>query len=188
MEIVEYTTAITNELHRTLSAVSKEQADSFIQAVMDAKRIFVAGAGRSLLMIRGLAMRLMHLGFTAYVVGETTTPAITSSDLLIIASGSGETGSLKNMAAKAKDMGAALALISIYPKSAIGLMADYVIEIPATTSKVTDSNSQKSIQPGASLFEQSVLLLGDSLILKLSEQKNIKNQNEGLMKLHANLE
>ncbi len=54
-------------------------------------RVFVAGAGRSGLVLRMAAMRLMHLGMTVHVAGDTTTPAISSGDLLLVASGSGTT-------------------------------------------------------------------------------------------------
>ena len=37
------------------------------------------------------AMRLMHLGFVVYVIGDVTTPSINEDDCLIAISGSGET-------------------------------------------------------------------------------------------------
>jgi 6-phospho-3-hexuloisomerase len=39
-------------------------------------RILVMGAGRSGLVGRAFAMRLLHLGYNAYVLGETIVPAI----------------------------------------------------------------------------------------------------------------
>lgn len=186
MKVSEYTAMIADELKETLTRVPDNQTEQLIEAISHAQRIYVAGAGRSLLMIRSLAMRLMQTGFIAYVVGETTTPAITSQDLLIIASGSGETGTLKVMASKAKEIGASLALITIYPESTLGKLADCIIEVPAPTSKA--ESSYQSIQPGASLFEQSVLLIGDSIILRIGAVKAIQNPNLELMKLHANLE
>ena len=65
-----------------------------MEAICKAKKIYVAGAGRSLLTLRCLAMRLMHLGFESYVVGDTTTPAFEKEDLRIAGSGSGETKGL----------------------------------------------------------------------------------------------
>ena len=55
-------------------------------------------------MIRGLAMRLMHMGYTSFVVGETITPAIQPGDLLVIASGSGSTETLTVIAEKCKKL------------------------------------------------------------------------------------
>ena len=187
MDTREITAAILEELGQTLSQVDPEETEAMIDAILGAKRIFVAGAGRSLLMMRGFAMRLMHMGFQSYVVGETVTPAITREDLLLIGSGSGETDTLKVMAKKAKDLGAKLGLISIFPDSTIGQLADYVIRVKAATTKGTRS-TVKSIQPGANTFEQSLLLIGDALIIRIISRCKISGENEKLMQRHANLE
>lgn len=187
MNSVEISTKIIQELEESLNSINQKNADDFVDAILEAKKIFVAGAGRSLLMIRGLAMRLMHMGFDAYVVGETVTPAISSEDLLIIASGSGETASLKLMAVKAKTIGAKLAAITIYPESSIGALADYVVQINAATTK-GERESVKSIQPGANMFEQSVLIFGDATVIRIMERCKIQEGNAELMKRHANLE
>ena len=94
--------AVYGELSRTLSAISPVQMEQLADAILKAKRIFVAGAGRSGMMARCFVMRLMHMGLQAYMVGEVVTPGIAAGDLLLIASGSGETASLACMAKKAK--------------------------------------------------------------------------------------
>lgn len=70
------------------------QIAGIIPFIQQAERIFVVGAGRSGLSMRSAAMRLMHAGYTVFVVGEITTPAIGKGDLQITASGSGTTGSI----------------------------------------------------------------------------------------------
>ena len=102
MDITEYAQDIISELDRTLKAVSPQEVERLADLVLAAKRIFVAGAGRSGFVAQAFAMRLMHLGFTAYVVGETVTPAIKPDDLLVIGSGSGATTTLVAIADKAK--------------------------------------------------------------------------------------
>ena len=139
-------------------------------------------------MIRGLAMRLMHLGFKAYVVGETVTPAIEPGDLLIIGSGSGETATLTVIANKAKKVGAKLALITIFPKSTIGKLADIVVQIVAATTMSDQDSGAKSIQPGANMFEQSMLLFCDATVIRIIDRNKIEDSNTVLMKRHANLE
>ena len=133
-------------------------------------------------------MRLMHLGYTAYVVGEIVTPAIGEGDLLIIGSGSGETGSLVLMAEKAKQCGAKLALFTIYPESSIGKKADIVIRIPGVTAKSDIDRGVASIQPGGNLFEQTLLLLGDSIVIRIIHKGGFKSDNASMMRRHANLE
>src|SRR5258706_16202231 len=89
------------------------------QAILQALRVFITGRGRSGLYMRGFAMRLMHMGRVIYVVDETTTPAITAGDLLLIGSGSGKTASQVGHAAKAKALGAKIGLITIAESSPI---------------------------------------------------------------------
>ena len=88
---------------RQVSTESLTQAAALMEF---SSRIFVAGAGRSGLCMRAFGMRLMHLGKTVYVVGETTTPSIAATDLLILGSGSGRTASLLAMAEQAQRRGA----------------------------------------------------------------------------------
>lgn len=139
-------------------------------------------------MVKCCAMRLMQLGLTAYVAGETTTPSITAEDLLIVVSGSGETGTIALMAKKAKVIGADLAFITIVPDSTIGKLADLTIPIDASSTKVADAPQKKSIQLGGSLFELSVLLLLEAVVMGVAEKLQLDDPNALLMKNHANLE
>ena len=187
MNTKEISKKIVEELDFALGSIGETEGEKFVEAVLAADRVFVAGAGRSLLMIRGFAMRLMHLGFQAYVVGETVTPAIGEKDLLVIASGSGETGTLTVMANKAKKVGAALAAITIYPESTIGKLADHVVQIKAATTK-GERDSVGSFQPGAKMFEQSLLLFCDAAVIQIIQKCHIEEENKKLMARHANLE
>lgn len=187
MKLTEISGAVVNEIAGALSGIDEAQAERLIEAVMGARRVFVAAAGRSLLMIRSFAMRLMQIGLTSYVVGETVTPAITPDDLLVIASGSGETATLSVIAAKAKKVGARLAVITTAPASTIASAADAVVTIPAYTPKGAAGGA--SVQPGASTFEQSVLIFGDSVVIEISSRLGLgKDTDKKLMSLHANME
>lgn len=188
MNISEINHSIVEEISRVLDGISQTEASELQTLILSSQRIFVAGCGRSLLMIRGFAMRLMHLGLQAFVVGETVTPAITPRDLLIIASGSGETQTLCSICRKAQAVGSSIALITTEPCSSIGKMADATVKIPATTPKSGSGAGLPSIQPGASTFEQCLLIFCDSLILSMEKEADPQEQNSQLMKLHANLE
>lgn len=188
MNTVEISLAILKELEEPLKQVDPDQAEALVDAILNAGQVFVAGTGRSQMMVRGLAMRLMHLGLRAFVVGETVTPAIEPGDLLIIGSGSGETSTLAVMADKAKKVGARLALITIYTGSTLGQLADIIIRIPAATTKRDQDSGVKSIQPGANMFEQSMLLFCDAMVIRIIEKEKIQDSNAILMKKHANLE
>ncbi|WP_253295844.1 hypothetical protein [Enterococcus raffinosus] len=61
METKEVAYRAAMELAETLKKIDQGQIDQLIASIKQANRIFVSGAGRSLLMLKGLAMRLMHL-------------------------------------------------------------------------------------------------------------------------------
>jgi 6-phospho-3-hexuloisomerase len=174
------------ELKDTLSKINEKSIDLLLEGIISANRIFLAGTGRSGLIIKCFAMRLMHLGLNAFVVGETITSGISQSDLLIIGSGSGETGSISIFAKEAKKHNARLGLITAFPDSTIGKLADIkvLISVPMDNNKQADGSA--SIQPGGSLFEQSMMLLLDGVVLKLMEKLNVDPDSMGAN--HANLE
>ncbi|QOY38213.1 6-phospho-3-hexuloisomerase [Anaerobacillus isosaccharinicus] len=177
--------AVVNEVSTVLSNVNIHEALSLSIHLSKAKRIFICGEGRSGLMGKVFAMRLMHGGFHVYVIGETITPSIKSGDLLITISGSGSTGSLLQFAKKAKEVGAKNFLVTTNRDSKISQICDGVLVIPAAT-KFRLSNEPETIQPLGNQFDQSVHLLLDAiLIFTLS---NSGNTNEMMTRRHANLE
>jgi 6-phospho-3-hexuloisomerase len=177
---------IVEELGRSLGAISPEDGERLVEAILKAGHIFVAGAGRSGFMVKAFAMRLMHLGFVSFVVGETVTPNLGKDDLLVIGSGSGETGSLVSIANNARMIGAAIAAVTVFPESIIGKLADIVVAIPAPTLKGRAKTECSSMQPTGSLFEQSLLLFLDSVIVRLMERQ--KKDSTTMFARHANLE
>ncbi|RXZ80797.1 6-phospho-3-hexuloisomerase [Paenibacillaceae bacterium] len=176
---------IVQELQFTVQSIQPEQAEQLAAAIVSSSHIFVAGAGRSGLMGKAFAMRLMHMGLHAHVVGETTTPGIGANDLLIIASGSGETGSLVAMAHKAKKLGAKLATVTLSPDASIGQAADLIVQLQGAP-KDQSGNSFATVQPMASLFEQTLLLFYDALIMELMARKGLNSDT--MYGKHANLE
>lgn len=188
MDTLEISQNILQELENSLCSINPVETEKLINAIISANKVFVTGAGRSLLMVRALAMRLMQLGLDAHVVGETVTPAISSEDLLIVGSGSGETGTLKVIVKNAKEIRSRIGLITLNPNSSIGKLADVIVKIKATSTKVNQDLSEKSFQPGANLFEQSLMIICDSIVIKLIDKLEMHNPNKVLMGKHANLE
>lgn len=184
MSTTGFTNEIVAELKRTLALIDDDEAEKLVNGILSAKKIFVAGGGRSGFMAKAFVMRMMHVGLDAYVVGETVTPNLEADDIFIVGSGSGETQSLAAMTKKAKTIGATIAAVTINPESAIGKLADIVIEIPAQAK--AEGSSGKSIQPMGSLFEQSLLLFYDAVILRFMDKKELKS--DVMYGRHANLE
>ncbi len=123
-----------------------------------------------LLSLKSIAKRLAHLGIDTVIVGEITEPAITENDLLIVGSGSGESAFPLAIAKKAKSFDATVAHIGSNPNSSMQDITDYFIRIPVQT-KLNLPNEIASVQPMTSLFEQSLLLLGDTIALILIEDE-----------------
>ena len=180
------TGAVLSEVGRALRSVDAGAVAALRDEIRHARRIFVAGAGRSGLCVRAFAMRLMQLGLPAHVVGDVTTPGLGESDLLLIGSGSGRTASLVQHVARAKSLKARVALITTATASPLGEHADCSVRLVAPTPKRDDSDGALSIQPMGSLFEQALSLLLDVVILQLMADLNVSA--EQMFQRHANLE
>jgi 6-phospho-3-hexuloisomerase len=179
---------IVDEINEYSQKVSQDDVHVLAENIKKAKRIFVAGAGRSGFAARGFSNRLMHLGLTAYFVGEPTTPAIANGDILIVGSGSGTTASLAVNAEKAKKVGAKLATITIFPQAKIGQLADVIVQLPGATPKrgEGEEDSAVSVQPMGSLFEQLSWLTYDATIMELMTL--LGETSDTMFPRHANLE
>ena len=178
---------VLSELEACVSQVCVESLTQALALIESAPRIFVTGAGRSGLCMRAFGMRLMHLGKTVYVVGETTTPGIAAKDLFILGSGSGRTSSLLAMARQARNHDAKVLVITTDATSPIAELADQLVIIPAPSLRMKDGErDQMSIQPMGTLFEQALLILCDSLILSMMRQTRVSAAN--MLERHANLE
>ncbi|MFY4775647.1 6-phospho-3-hexuloisomerase [Metabacillus sp. RGM 3146] len=184
MQITQYLSKILQELSPSVGLVSDEDAEKLVNGILEAKKIFVAGAGRSGLMGKSFVMRMMHMELDAYVIGETVTPNFEKDDILIIGSGSGSTKSLVAMAEKAKAIGGKIAAVTINPDSAIGELSDMTIKLPGIPKE--ESQNEATIQPMGSLFEQTLLLFYDAVILRFMEKKGLNSST--MFCRHANLE
>lgn len=151
--------AVREEIVTVLSAVSSEQMSNAAALFTDrTRRWFCSGQGRSGLVAQMAAMRLMHVGFAAHVVGEATAPAIGRGDGLVVISGSGKTPITLHIARLAAEHGAQVLAVTTRADGTLARRAHAVIEVPTTATG----------QFGGTLFEQSALLLLDAVILKIT--------------------
>jgi len=185
---------IAEEVQGVSKDLSAEQVDGFVQALLKSKRVFVIGAGRSGLVARAFAMRLMHLGLDTFVIGETTTPALHAEDVLVAVSGSGETSFVVSAANIAKKIGAKLATVTSYPKSALARMSDFVVTLPGRTKTETTSDfmhrelkgEYAPVAPLGTLFEIAALIFLDAVITGLMTA--LGKKEEDLRARHATIE
>lgn len=175
---------VRDEIAETAAQIDQKQLAGLAAQIGLADRIFVAGAGRSGLVLRMAAMRLMHLGLTVHVAGDTTTPAISSGDLLLVASGSGTTSGVVKAAETAARAGACIAAFTTNQGSPLAGLSDALVIIPA--AQKTDHGSSLSRQYSGSLFEQVLFLATESVFQTLWDKAD--EPAEQLWLRHANLE
>ncbi len=178
------------------NGISDEEVEALIREILAAKRVYVMGAGRSGLVAKAFAMRLMHLGLTSYVVGETVTPAVNPEDLVVVFSGSGETKTIADIAESAKAIGARLCLITSKKDSRIGRIADCCVVIESQRDTVGDEHAEfeirqmmgkhKSFAPLGTLFETASVIFADAVISRLMEIKGVNV--DALKGRHVNIE
>ena len=155
-----------------------------LQVYNNNNRIFVYGAGRSGFIGRCFAQRLMHLGIKSCFVSDAVTYRYSSKDLLVIISGSGETTSPVAIAKKAKEIGGKVVLLSSKPKSTIGELSDYTIEIKGKSKDV--ALDQQTLAPYTSLFDISAFAVVDSIGGVLMEKLGVTE--EDIDNRHASIE
>ncbi|MCM2534151.1 6-phospho-3-hexuloisomerase [Neobacillus pocheonensis] len=185
MQTSQFLEEIIKELSRSVPLISDIEAENLVNGILESNKVFVAGAGRSGFMAKSFAMRMMHMGIDSYVIGETVTPNFEKDDILILGSGSGESKSLVSIAEKAKSIGGKIAAVTIFPESAIGHLADITIKLPGSP-KDQSAGDYQTIQPMGLLFEQTLLLFYDAVILRFMEKKGLDTNK--MYGRHANLE
>lgn len=150
---------------RGLDAANGQALDDAARVIRDANRVFLLGAGRSGIALQFTAMRLMHLGLAVHVVGEVTAPAIGEGDVLLVASGSGSTAGIVRAAQTAVDVKASVVAITADAASAVSTLATVTVLVEA--ARKLDRDSTVTAQYAGSLFEQTVVTIGDALFHSL---------------------
>lgn len=185
---------IVEHIHKTIKEIDDREVNEMVDAIINAEEIFLIGAGRSGLVARAFAMRLVQLGLTAYVVGETVSPAITNKDLLIAVSGSGETNHIVSAAKVAGDIGAKVLTVTSYPESSLGKLSNHVLTIKGRTKIDIEKDHMRSqlkgmhtsLTPLGTLFEDTVLIFFDGIIARL--MSHLGEGEHDMKKRHAKLE
>ncbi len=176
---------ILKEIETVLNKVVDLEVDALIYEIIKADKIVVCGAGRVGMAIRGFGMRLGHLGLKAYTLGDSTVPGISNMDLLIVASGSGETQTIFDLVQIASKNECKIAVITGNPLSRIGKLANVIVKITAP-SKTKAVENFVSVQPMTSLNEQCLGLFFDAVTLVLMEKMG--ETHDTMWARHSNLE
>ncbi len=189
---------IVDFVTKAIELISDEEKEAMIDLLLkarrDGKKIFVVGAGRSGLVVKAFAMRLLHMDFDVYVIGETITPPVRKDDILIAVSGSGRTKTVVAVAETAKSIGAKVIAITTYPDSPLGKVADVIVRIPGRTKLAIEEDYllrqmrgiHEPLAPLGTLFEITTLIFLDGVVVELMNKLGITE--EDMKEKHANVE
>lgn len=187
---------IISHIEKLIDRIRDDDIEKMINEILSAENVFIVGAGRSGLVGRAFAMRLMHLDLKVHVVGEVTTPAFNSKDLLIAISGSGETGSTVTAAEVAIKKGGRVVAVTSQPSSTLAKMAHVLVVVKGRTKEDVaavpksyverEMKPYKMLAPLGTLFEDSCMIFLDGLVAAL--MKRLEKREEDLKKKHASIE
>jgi len=166
---------ILDNVKSVSSELDEDNINQMLEMLTSAENVFILGLGRSGLVAKAFAMRLMHLGISVYVVGETITPAIYDTDCLLAISGSGETRFVLSTAEITKKRGAKIIAVTSYVNSTLGKMSDLVVRIKGRTKDEIErdyikrqmNGKHQSLAPLGTMFEVTSLIFLDGIIAQL---------------------
>jgi 6-phospho-3-hexuloisomerase len=173
------------ELGDLFTALPEDAADGLIGAVTDARRIAVYGCGREGLQVKGLAMRLFHLGLDVHVVGDMSVPPLGPGDLLLVSAGPGSLPTADALIMVAHRVGARVAVVTARPEESTARSADVVTVLPAQTM-ADDQGASRSVLPMGSLFKTAQMVFFELVVLQLRER--LGETASTMRTRHTNLE
>ncbi len=162
----------------SLSKIDPAAVGRAVQMIQKAPQVFVYGAGRSGIVARAFAMRLVQVGITAYVIGESVTPIVRKGDLVVIFSNRGESQSSLQTANIVRREGADLVVVTSRGTSKLSHAATLLLLLEF------QEESERAVHaPLGTLFESGSLRLGDGIVAELMQARG---ENEAsLRQRHA---
>lgn len=182
---LEHKTALT-ELSVVLDGIDTESVDHACQLMANSRTLLLYGCGREGLQMRGLAMRLYHLGVNASMVADMAAPPLGKGDLFVVSAGPGELSTVTALMQVAKRDGAKVLFFTANPETAAASLADHVVHIPAQTMANDQDNTKRSMLPMGSIYEGSMFMLFEMMILKLQTLMNV--DPDAMRARHTNME
>lgn len=176
---------VVSEIVRTGAGLPLDRIDTLVAAVTRHQRIYLHAVGRCGLVVRCFVIRLAQLGFDVSFVGDITTTAVAPDDALIVASGSGRTGTAVLIAEQGKARGLPLTAITASDTSPLARLADTTITLPGVP-KDASFDPSVSRQPPGSLFEQMLFCFLEETVVRLTSAMDPRF--ETIERRHANLE
>ena len=165
-------TVSTDAISFILQAIGKilaedrtAEVDATVELVVKAPKIFVYGVGRSGVVARAFAMRLVQLGLKCFFIGETITPIVESGDCVLIVSNTGATMSAVQTANIARRVAASVVSVTGGRTSKLAHASNVVI-----TVRENGGDKAARFAPLGTLFEDATLVLLDGVVAQVMEK------------------
>ncbi|MEA2097777.1 MAG: hypothetical protein U9P70_01740 [Patescibacteria group bacterium] len=197
MKIVDIVADNTNTNAKQVGYFQEDNIEKTYELIMkcieNGSNIFFKGKGISGLIAEKAARRLIHLyqailrksgqkvEIRVFVIDESSTPKAKKDDLVIVVSGSGDKGTLNPLAKRTIESDAKLVLLSSYPDSTIGEIANIVVQIPG---RILDK--AESSMPLGTTFEMTADIVLTAINALIIERNNIAEDD--LKAVHTDLE
>ncbi|MGB6500958.1 MAG: SIS domain-containing protein [Thermoplasmata archaeon] len=153
---------IGERVTEALQRVDPAAIEGAVRILRSAPQVFVYGAGRSGIIGRAFAMRLVQAGLRAYVIGESVTPIVTPGDAVFILSGQGESYSSIQTANIVRREGAQLIVLTSRATSKLAHTATQLV-----TLEFPEDPERSKLAPLGTLFESASLRLTDAIVAEL---------------------
>jgi 6-phospho-3-hexuloisomerase len=165
---------LRDRVAESIGRIPRESIAKAVGILLKAPATFVYGAGRSGIIGRAFAMRLVQVGLTAYVIGESVTPIVRRGDAVFILSGRGESYSSIQTANIVRREGAELVVVTARATSKLAHTATLLVSL-----ELPEEEAQRKFAPLGTLFESASLQLTDALVAELMA---VRGETEGSMR------
>ena len=162
-ELLEVKERLLESIGASIDETLEDNVKASCTHIINAKKVFVYGVGRSGLVAQSFAIRLVQLGLEAHFIGEMTTPIVMKGDLAIIVSNTGSTMSATQTANIIRREGVPVIAVTSRESSKLAHAATLVIQLKSNEAK----KNLGDITPLGTLFEDAALIFFDIMIVCL---------------------
>jgi 6-phospho-3-hexuloisomerase len=156
---------ILARVRKSLATSKNPEKDDLVKQILNSDKIFIYGVGRSGLMAKAFAIRLVQLGLKMFFVGETVTPIVEKDDLVMIISNTGETMSAVQTANIVRREGAKVIAITAKKHTKLAHASNMVIHLNIK------KDPEDAVQaPLGTVFELTAMVFLDSIVSEIMKE------------------
>jgi 6-phospho-3-hexuloisomerase len=172
------------ELGDAVAGIDDASLDAACAAIARAGVIVGYGCGREGLQLRGLVMRLHHLGLRVAMQGDMAAPPLGPGDLFLCSAGPGELSTVTALMQVARNVGAEVLFFTAEPAAPAARLATQVLVIPAQT--MARDKGTEALLPMGSIYEGALFLLFEIMVLRL--RAHLGETPDTMRARHTNME